>query len=550
MPKPDSLEFILQRDIIETMLPCLGNEQWQPLYLSSGNYPHRFTLWSALLGDEEAKRALEHDSWDLLIGDGKPGFTQRWSDGKEMTTYHRFDMGNTLRPIVLYRHFHGAFPQYCEIDEEFRLYHDLAEDKARGLLLDFDSSGREIEVVRLGPREVTARLQYLRQFQAGVQLHLAIFIESVRYSKLPVKDVPGGRHEKTERKDDRRWRRYIGEAQMVEDYESFSLVNCKVVLPPPPLEKAGIWPFKKDDDSRTVSFIIKVDQNGDPVEHTSDPAALSNNFGANPGAPHYLTPVFFRREVLQKYFAEPNRYTVADGQLTCLGLWSCQIDNNLPDRVSVFLGDLGRDLPYEERLHWRQFNVSPEGGISEINFRRSFLAQFTDPQASDLVFRQEYTDFGHDWEKVHGWPLFLPPSAADSHLIDTVRIPTTNSQTEFDEQVLQLAKLLVGFLNEKELAFRAGPLEEGAKGLSKLESYFEATKFADGKTIIQFLRDLQTLRSKGSGHKKGSSYDAIVAKLGINLARKPDGVRKLLEEAIIALRIMRRHYLKGSKSQP
>ena len=80
----------------------------------------------------------------------------------------------------------------------------------------------------------------------------------------------------------------------------------------------------------------------------------------------------FRREVLAKYFAEPERYSVSDGQLTCLSLWSCQIDNDLPSHVVVFLGDLGRDLPYEERLHWRQFNVSPEGGVRETNFRRSF----------------------------------------------------------------------------------------------------------------------------------------------------------------------------------
>jgi hypothetical protein len=51
----------------------------------------------------------------------------------------------------------------------------LAKDKERGVRLDFDASGREIEVVRLKENQVEARLKYLLQFQAGTGLHLAFF---------------------------------------------------------------------------------------------------------------------------------------------------------------------------------------------------------------------------------------------------------------------------------------------------------------------------------------------------------------------------------------
>ena len=267
-----------------------------------------------------------------------------------------------------------------------------------------------------------------------------------------------------------------------------------------------------------MAFIIGVDEDGNSVEHTSDPDTLGNYFGANPGAPHYLTAIYFRREVMAKYYAEPERYNVSDGQLTCLSLWSCQIDNDLSSHVAVFLGDLGRDLPYEERLHWRQFNVPPEGGVSETNFRRSFLAQFTDAQAPDLAFRSEYAKIVREWEKAHGWPLFLPLSLGDAYLLDTVRIPVTNSQAEFDEQVGHLTKLLVDSLNEKELAERAGVLEEGTKGISKLAGFLESTQFPERQSIIQLLRDLQPLRSTGSAHRKGSAYEKIIAKLGVDPA--------------------------------
>ena len=537
----DTLDFLLQVDITSSRLSLIGKEQWQDLYRSVSEESTSFTMWSGLLDDSAAARAMEHDGWDLPIDDHRPGFSQSWRDGNEVTTYHSRGWDYGARPIIRYRTFHGAFPSYFEVDEELRLYHNLAEDKGRGVLFDFDASGREIEVVRLKENQVEARLRYLRQFQAGTSLHLAVFIDSRRYSKLALADVLADERERVGTDQGIRWRRNVARCDFKNDYATFSRLLCKVVLPPPARERAGIWPFEDDKANEPVRFIIGVDTDGNDVEHTSAPDALANYFGANPDAPQYLTPVHFRREVLAKYFAEPERYEVSDGRLTCLHLWSCQIDNDLESRVVVFLGDLGRDLPYEERLHWRQFNISPEGGISETSFRRSFLAQFADSQSSDLTFRQEYADTSHCWQERHGWALYLAPSAGDSHLLSTVRIPVTNSQAELDEQVGYLTKLLVDFLNEKELASRSGRLDEDAKGITKLELFLQKIGFPERQTFIQLLRNLQALRSAGSAHRKGSAYDKTRAKLGLDPARKADIMKGFLEEAVKGLRALRRH---------
>lgn len=536
----ESLEFLLQLDLTSTLVPTIGRDQWQTLYSKDSGPAHTLAMWCALLDADTAGHAMERDGWDLSIGEGRPGFSLSCEGGKEISTYHRF--GSRVRPFLLYRSFHGAFPSYIEVDEEFRLYHDLAEDKTRGLLLDFDASGREVEIVRISPTDVQARLKYLRQFQAATGLHLAVYIDSKRYSKIGLDDVPAGERERVEANGRDRWRRNVAACDFKEGFNTFSRVLCKVILEPPTQEKAGVWPFKDDDVKRAVSFVIGVDEEGNETEHTSDPDALSNYFGANRGAPHYLTPVYFRREVLAKYFGEPERYDVTDGRLTCLGLWSCQIDNDLDSHVAVFLGDLGRDLPYEERLHWRQFNVAPEGGVSATNFRRSFLAQFVDAQSPDLTFRRVYAELIRDWEGVHGWQLFRAPAVGDSHLLNTVRIPVTNSQPEFDEQIGNLAKLLVDCLNERELTARAGVLEEGAKGITKLEGFLEETQFPDREGIIQLLRDLQTLRSTGSAHLKGSAYEKVIARLGIDPTAKADAVRRFLQEATEGLRAIRLHY--------
>jgi hypothetical protein len=249
--------------------------------------------------------------------------------------------------------------------------------------------------------------------------------------------------------------------------------------------------------------------------------------------------------VLSKYYADPDRYTVSDGHLSCLSLWGCQIDNNHPSHVVVFLGDLGRDLPPDERLHWKQFNVPPEGGVSEPNFRRSFLAQWAAPAAADLVFRQEYVHLNDAWQKAQGWFLFLPPEPGDEHLIETIRVPVNNSQAELDAQVLTLAKLLIDSLNEKAIEDRGGKAEPGDKGITKFGRFLERTHFEEVKAVVQLLRDLQTLRSTGSGHRKGSAYQKVLANLSADAHNKPTLFKALLEQATAALVALGRHYYPG-----
>ena len=134
------------------------------------------------------------------------------------------------------------------------------------------------------------------------------------------------------------------------------------------------------------------------------------------------------------------------------------------------------------------------------------------------------------------------PSRGDEHLLNTVRVPVTNSQAEFDEQISHLSKLLVDSLNEQELEARAGVLQEGTKGIGKLAGFLEMTQFPERQSVVQFLRDLQTLRSTGSAHRKGSEYDRIIARLGVESTRKPDAVRRLLEKATATIRALRMPY--------
>ena len=103
-----------------------------------------------------------------------------------------------------------------------------------------------------------------------------------------------------------------------------------------------------------------------------------------------------------------------------------------------------------------------------------------------------------------------------------IRIPLSDGQEEFDQQVLALNKTLVDSLNEKKIG-KEITLVDGMKGISKFEEWFKVKGITNFEPYVSFLRDLQELRSTGSGHRKGSSYEKICKKLNItNNDRKTD----------------------------
>ena len=97
---------------------------------------------------------------------------------------------------------------------------------------------------------------------------------------------------------------------------------------------------------------------------------LNESLGKTP----FLTPVYFRPEVLRKYYDAPQRYKVETGYLRCVGLWGIPFERRTDDLVQVWLGDLGQ-IPHIDQRHWRTHCVQPPGtGISEARFRRDFGA--------------------------------------------------------------------------------------------------------------------------------------------------------------------------------
>lgn len=500
------------------------NSAWVWLSRGEGDYSgHRVGRYSALLTPERVAAGISGTGWDVHHGAGHPGFVQYNGDDGWTTEYETLhDEGVEL--LVIDRTWHGVRQGDVELAQEFRLLFNLWEDRATRTFYDFDGSGNPIKAVVVDEQGVRALTSLVRRYQAAKQMYLVLYLDSTLRSA----DLPDEDHD-WETRDAHLICGYYRRPRSGLDNRPLSRLLGKRLFAPPAREECGIAPFERA--KRYEEFVIGTNDVGEDVLFTSNPDELANYFGANPNNPHYLTPVYFRLDVLNKYYADTDRYAVSDGRLRCAGLWDVSIDNDQDGHVMVFLGDLGRDMPTDEARYWRSHNIAPpEEGPSETAMRRAFLNQFTDPQSVDLRFPRVYAKTNETWEAAFGWPLFKPLHDDDRHVLSKLHVPFGDSAAEFDEQVLYLAKLLVDSLNEEAIAARIE--NKGAKGLKKLERLLDGLDVPDARSLLGPLAKIQGLRSRSAAHRKGSDFDINVA-LG-DLGRRA-GFAALMEGAIGAL---------------
>ena len=525
---------LLQRKFLEHMLRDLPITDMIEVYSQTPRGNSSCGVFCALVPDTEVANCLTKLSWDFSIGDGTPGAMQYYEDGESHTEYLRFGDDDGIEPLVLHRSFHGVREPYLELCEEFRTFHNLYHDTKNNRFYRFDDSGNEILVASIEQDLVNVRLLEIRQFLAVRAMHLAIYFDSVQKSDITLEKLGLTEREELGVHDaDSSYALNFGDYRSFSAHESFSRLFGKRFVPPLPKEKSGCWGFEEELTKTFVDYIIGVDAGGNEILHTSDESKLSNYFGANPGEPHYLTPVFFRKTVLDKYYQQSGKYSIEAGNLSCAGLWSIRMDNHQDDVVSAWLGDLGRDLPHQEALHWRSHNIPP-AKMSETFFRQQILGQWVSTDHPEHVFKHVYRQLATESQKRLGWQVLLPLTDEDHHFLQSLRIPATNEQKDFDEVILGLTKVLIDSLNEKQLNAFIPPADLATirGSISRLEKSWEHLQVVGYSDHIRFLRDLQDLRSSGAAHRKGSNYKKIAEKLGIEAGNLRQVFRGMLEQGL------------------
>lgn len=490
---------------------------------------NRLGINCALVTKAKAKWILDRCDWDLLISDHRPGHVFNSKNGKWIWKYYN-NTHTWIEPLIRQRRFAIDKYNFPEVSEEFRLFFNLYE-KSKWVFSRFTETWEEEDVIVIKVDSVKIKLTALKEYLSARNLHLAIFFEETRFHEAKIEDL----WIKPFDENIHKWATYTykwwwwNNDFHIENTKSFTRILWKKLISWWKDYKPDMW---IGEDRKWIEFIIDLDSEWKPIYGNS-----IGKFG------DYLTPVTFRKTVLNKYYNEPTKYTVGDGFVSCEWAWHLSIDNDMEDYISVFLWDLWRDLPEEEVKYWKSFNVATKWKMSETCFGRSIEGEFTDPSMPDLLFKSMFQDFNTRWEKKFWWQLFLTLHQDDKHHLKTLRVPATNDHSEFDAQVLSLTKIIIDSLNEAEIS-KSITLIDWDKWLDKFNKFLIAN-WLNISQLITDLKDLQALRSTWSAHRKWWKFESTRKKFGIweEWIELKKVFFKILQNAIRMLRTLDKNFL-------
>lgn len=535
MPEFDKcteIDSLLQVQLRSHIEDSLGKEDWIILSDSNPDGDGIPNHYSALAPNSAIKELFKKESWDISKGSGFPSEFAYYDNGQEITEYQRYGNKIGLEPIIFIRAFTGVTPPNLELSEEFRYFHNLYYDIKNKNFVHIDNEGNKEVVAIIKGYKAKVRKLYLYQFMAKRNLNLVLYVNCFKDSKYSLAQLELNETREEIKKDNLFYRFFLDEWSESKGNKSMSGILGKKIIPPPSI--TDVYP---EINREYETFIIGKDDYGVPVNYTCDPIILDNNDHMKV-KPFWLTPVHFRKDVLRKYYADPDKYQVgAQFVKNKIRGWSLQADSEHEDRVIVFLGYLGRDLPCEEQKHWKSYNISPEGGLSRQARSISVHGIWTESEMPDFRFKAKYDRVNNKWESVKGWPIYKSLRDDDKYKFEALHIPLSENQDEFEDQVENLAIVLVDSLNEEGIKKNIQRNCTGLKGIQKLEAYFQENNFSGFENHISFLRQIMNLRT-GTTHRKGVKYDSAYKCLKIEDLGYTKGFVSIINKAINYLQFL------------
>lgn len=482
-----------QEKVIELVKNPLSGA-WVTVYSHHDAADGRPSVFACFADLARKQEILAGDDWLKHASSFSPGFCVCADD----VTYHDGrDEGYDF--IVAEQYFYPLDQAQILVNQEFVMLFELYRGED-GCYYSVDKCGEREKVVDFAGDEVRVRTKYILRFIAAKQCLFVYFVDARLASSS---SYPLGSTECISESDEVGGNYHIGQWYTSDIDEGYllSMLYARSFIEPGDVETCGVWPYDGKKE-RYPEFIIGERPDGSLVRYTCDPNKLGTHFDKEPRAPYYLTPVFFKPAVLDKYRSSPH-FDVSERHISCGSQWRCEIDNVDPDRVMAYLGDLGRDLPESERTHFLSFEMSPvDQHISDEVFKTDLLNMWVkDPSGPVSMLMRARMELDKAWRKRFGLALYRPFHRADEGILEQIHIPSGNGEPEFEAVTMALTRALVDYIDESALK------GADAKGsINKLETFLGGN---DIVADIKPLRDLQRLRSAGAAHGKGSNYDKL-----------------------------------------
>lgn len=457
------------------------------------------------------------------------------------------EASSSISPIVLSREYADQSLNHLELVQGFRHYHDLAEDKDRGVLIDFDKSGNRNVIAELHDTYAIVWKRHLMQFLAGTGRHLVLFLDLVDHGKAPDRarmgiqpaDKTSGAYKK---RDNRLGANREGKAAC--------RLLSKIIFPPPPRGNAGVWPYTPDE--KKVSFIIGCDSIGNDVEDTA--------YHEGERVAESLTPVYFWDAVLDKYRSCPEKYRVSTQDVSCQQRWRCPIIVHAgTGLVSAYHVDLRDQVPSSEQLHWRQYNIAIHTVIPQA-------VPTSELKLILLALSSAYWRFNHVWENVHGWRFFKEPGNKD--LINDIKI-ASESKSQARAWISALYVLLHDCANVSQMEEELAPIraalrrtqsgDGNARGMTGtsggkkkkersaiIKSYLTHRGFPSACAAGKLICDVADVRATVVHDGDNPGHDKTRERTKIDLDKDPGGgCLVLARDALRVLGSLERHVSSG-----
>ncbi len=447
-------------------------------------------IYCCLVKPGYLNKYLENRDWGIRWGsEGHPSVITQYKNGQPVTEYHTF-AEDGLEPFIYPRWFAHVSESYVDVSQEFVNYFKLyeqANSKQNRCYYFVDDLGDTEEVINVTEQQVRIKLKFLVEYLAVRKVHL-----SMCFDFMCMTDIEGAGAAFVSKNDD-----FISDSsnyhhliRMVEGMDEKNLqswVIGKTILKYDPVKSNKFW-FDLNEEAHE-SFIIGYNEDG-----------TEQSVPCNSEEHRFFTPVYFKKEVLNKYYDHPQKYKVSGFHLQSSFI-SLKIDNNNNDYVVVFLNDLTM-LPQKEQLHWKHHNIAPYAGkgISRAFYDTMILGNWErESDSIDVRFKDKYRQFNKKWFEKYGWYFYKDQVGGDLHHFDALHLPSENNVRSFCEQMLILVKLTIDSLNEEMLVKELSKVDN-EKGIAKLERFL-AHHQIEIPDMITFLRNLQDLRSGMMAHR-------------------------------------------------
>lgn len=220
--------------------------------------------------------------------------------------------------------------------------------------------------------------------------------------------------------------------------ENASYVNGRMILRSSiPLQQlVDEWEEESNPSREKEYAIFKIldRKNQVEVETSCAPEFLSNYFEKS-DLPWEISPAFFRPDVLHRFKADPEKYTLDDRSIGCRNAWYLKgYDISEAGQVHAYIGDLAH-LPIEEQRYWQSFNEWPKGTISKRAYENDILGEFSsvyDPLELLKYKIRRLNTAPPDWWR---------PRSEEQ--IDAVRYPVTDSTLEWANEIMAFDQFVV-----------------------------------------------------------------------------------------------------------